>query len=235
MPSHPTLERHRPLGLRGIRLGLAQPAILDTQFRAILRVASKGHVRILLPFVTSASEVRAARLKLDIAREALRAEGVSTPEVPLGAMIEVPAAALTADLLAVEAEFLALGTNDLAQYLLAVDRTDERVAAIAEPFHPALLRVLRRLPRLAGRRHVPLSVCGELASDPVLLSLLVGFGVREFSMTPAALPGAWRVLADSDSRELAIAAREAAAKGTLAPVEAYLAGASTVRSRRNMD
>ena len=229
VPSHPALERHRPLGLRGIRLGLAQPAILDTQFRAILRVASRGQVRILLPFVTSASEVRAARAKLDAAREALRAEGVSTPEVPLGAMIEVPAAALTADLLAVEAEFLALGTNDLAQYLLAVDRTDERVAAIAEPFHPALLRVLRWLPRLAGRRNVPLSVCGELASDPVLLSLLVGFGVREFSMTPAALPGAWRVLADSDSRELAIAAREAAAKGTLAPVEAYLAGASTVR------
>jgi phosphoenolpyruvate-protein kinase (PTS system EI component) len=159
----------------------------------------------------------------------LRAEGLPTPDVPLGAMIEVPAAALTADLLAEEADFLALGTNDLAQYLLAADRTDERVAAIAEPFHPALLRVLRRLPRLAGRRRVPLSVCGELASDPVVLSLLLGFGVREFSMTPAALPGAWRVIADADSHELASAAREAAATGTLAPVEAYLAGASTVR------
>jgi phosphotransferase system enzyme I (PtsI) len=104
VPSHPALERHRPLGLRGIRLGLAQPAILDTQFRAILRVASRGQVRILLPFVTSASEVRAARVKLDAAREALRAEGVSTPDVPLGAMIEVPAAALTADLLAARHE-----------------------------------------------------------------------------------------------------------------------------------
>jgi phosphotransferase system enzyme I (PtsI) len=229
VPSHPTLERHRPLGVRGIRLGLAQPAILDTQFRAILRVASKGHVRILLPFVTSAGELRAARAKLDSARAALKAEGISAPDVPLGAMIEVPAAALTADLLAEEADFLALGTNDLAQYLLAADRTDERVAAIAEPFHPALLRVLRRLPRLAGRRHVPLSVCGELASDPVVLSLLVGFGVREFSMTPTALPGAWRVLADADSHELATAAREAAAKSTLAPVEAYVSSASIVR------
>jgi phosphotransferase system enzyme I (PtsI) len=229
VPSHPTLERHRPLGVRGVRLGLAQPAILSTQFRAILRVASKGHVRILLPFVTSVSEIQAARAKLDAARAALRAEGVPVPEVPLGAMIEVPAAALTADLLAESADFLAVGTNDLAQYLLAADRTDERVAAISEPFHPALLRVLRRLPRLAGRRHVPLSVCGELASDPVVLSLLVGFGVREFSMTPVALPGAWRVLADADSRELATVAREAAARGTLAPVEAYVAGASTVR------
>jgi phosphotransferase system enzyme I (PtsI) len=229
VPSHPTLERHRPLGVRGIRLGLTQPAILDTQFRAILRVASKGHVRILLPFVTSVSELRAARARLEAARTSLRNEGVAVPDVPLGAMIEVPAAALTADLLAESADFLAVGTNDLAQYLLAADRTDERVAAIADPFHPALLRVLRRLPRLANRRHVPLSVCGELASDPIVLSLLVGFGVREFSMTPAALPAAWRVLADSDSHELANAAREAAAKGTLAPVEAYVAGASTVR------
>jgi phosphoenolpyruvate-protein phosphotransferase (PTS system enzyme I) len=227
--AHPSLERHRPLGVRGIRLGLTQPAILETQLRAILRVANRGRVRILLPFVTSVAELRAARAKLDEARAALHMEGITAPEVPLGAMIEVPAAALTADLLAQEADFLALGTNDLAQYLLAADRTDERVAALAEPFHPALLRVLKRLPRLAGRRHVPLSVCGELASDPVVLSLLVGFGVREFSMTPSALPAAWRVLADADSHELAGAAREAAAKGSLGPVEAYVSGASTVR------
>jgi phosphoenolpyruvate-protein phosphotransferase (PTS system enzyme I) len=227
--AHPSLERHRPLGVRGIRLGLTQPAIFETQLRAILRVANRGRVRILLPFVTSVAEIRAARAKLNEARAALQMEGITAPEVPLGAMIEVPAAALTADLLAQEADFLALGTNDLAQYLLAVDRTDERVAALAEPFHPALLRVLKRLPRLAGRRRVPLSVCGELASDPVVLALLVGFGVREFSMTPSALPAAWRALADADSHELAAAAREAAAKGTLAPVEACVASASTVR------
>jgi phosphoenolpyruvate-protein kinase (PTS system EI component) len=185
-------------------------------------------VRILLPFVTSIAEVRAARNVLESARAALAVEGIETPDVPLGAMIEVPAAALTADLLAAEANFLALGTNDLAQYLLAADRTDERVAPLAEPFHPALVRILKWLPRLAARHHVALSVCGELASDPVVLALLVGFGVREFSMTPSALPAAWRVLADSDSRELASVAREAAATGTLAPVENYISNASTV-------
>jgi phosphoenolpyruvate-protein phosphotransferase (PTS system enzyme I) len=229
LPADPELQRHRPLGVRGIRLGLAQPAILETQLRAILRVASSGRVRILLPFVTSVSEVRAARAMLGEARTALAIEGIPTPDVPLGAMIEVPAAALTADLLADEADFLAVGTNDLAQYLLAADRTDERVAALAEPFHPALIRVLKRLPRLASRRGVPLSVCGELASDPVVLALLVGLGVREFSMTPSALPGAWRVLADSNSRELAAAAREASSSGSLAAVEAYVSGGSAVR------
>lgn len=227
-PRHPVLERHRPLGVRGIRLGLAQPAILDTQFRAILRVAHAGRVRILLPFVTTTAEIRAARARLSAARDSLRVEGVDVPDVPLGAMIEVPAAALTADLLAKEADFLALGTNDLVQYLLAADRTDERVAALAEPFHPALIRVLKRLPRMASRHGVPLSVCGELASDPVMLALLVGLGLREFSMTPTALPGAWRVLEESDSRELTAVAREAAVAGSLAPVEAYVAGGSKV-------
>ena len=152
VPSHPALERHRPLGLRGIRLGLAQPAILDTQFRAILRVASRGQVRILLPFVTSASEVRAARVKLDAAREALRAEGVSTPEVPLGAMIEVPAAALTADLLAVEAEFLALGT-ERSRAVPARGRSDRRARrGHRGAVSPGAAARAQRLPRLAGRR-----------------------------------------------------------------------------------
>ncbi len=222
LPARSEVERHRPLGVRGIRLGLARPAMLETQLRAILRAASAGSVRILLPFVTSASELVAARGLLDEARAALTAEGVTVPYVPLGAMIEVPAAGLTADLLAPHVDFLAVGTNDLAQYLLAVDRTDDRVASLADPFHPALVRLLRRLPRLASKCGVPLSVCGELASDPVMLGLLVGFGVREFSMTPSALGAAWRVLVASDSRELAKASREAARTGSLAPVEQYL-------------
>jgi phosphoenolpyruvate-protein phosphotransferase (PTS system enzyme I) len=226
------IERHRPLGVRGIRLGLARPAMLETQFRAILGAARAGNVRILLPFVTSAGELLAARRLLEKARADLCADGLGVPAVPLGAMIEVPAAALTADLLGPHADFLAVGTNDLMQYLLAVDRTDERVAALADPFHPALVRVLRRLARLASRGGLALSVCGELASDPVMLALLVGFGVREFSMTPSALGAAWRVLVASDSRELAAAARAAATSGSLAPVESYVmqaAGAPTPR------
>jgi phosphotransferase system enzyme I (PtsI) len=152
----------------------------------------------------------------------LAAEGVLTPKLPLGAMIEVPAAALAADTFAGHADFLALGTNDLVQYLLAADRTDERVTGLGEPFHPGLLRVLRLLPRLAARRRLPLSVCGELASDPVVLALLVGFGVREFSMTPAALPAAWHMLEHASSAELAAAARQAALTRSLEPVEHYV-------------
>jgi len=220
----PDVDRHRPLGVRGIRLGLARPEILHTQFRAILRAASAGTVRILLPFVTTVQEVIAAKAALDRARTSLRQEGVETPRVPLGAMIEVPAAALTADLLAVEADFLALGTNDLAQYLLAADRTDEGVAGLLEPVQPALLRVLRWLPRLARQHRCPLSICGEMASDPVVLALLVGFGVREVSMTPSALPAAWQMLEGADTRELSRAARLALKQATLAPVEQYLRG-----------
>src|SRR5262249_22870334 len=148
------------------------------------------------------------------------------------AMIEVPAAALTADLLAAEADFLALGTNDLAQYLLAADRTDEGVAGLVDPVQPALLRVLRWLPRMASRRGRPFSVCGEMASDPVVLGLLVGFGVREVSMTPSALPAAWQMLEGADSRELARAARLAARESSLAPVEQYLGGLVETGNRK---
>jgi phosphotransferase system enzyme I (PtsI) len=128
-----------------------------------------------------------------------------------------------------------VGTNDLVQYLLAADRTDDRVASLADPFHPALVRVLRRLPRLASRRGVPVSVCGELASDPVMLGLLVGFGVREFSMTPSALTAARRVLVASDSRELAAAARRAARTGSLAPVEALVLQAANAATDRGVE
>jgi phosphotransferase system enzyme I (PtsI) len=218
----PDVERHRALGVRGIRLGLARPAMLETQFRAILRAASAGNVRILLPFVTTASEVDAARSILEIARDGLAREGIETPRVQLGAMIEVPAAALTADILAGHADFLALGTNDLAQYLLAADRTESRVTGLGQPLHPALLRMLKMLPRLAARHGLPLSVCGEVASDPVLLALLVGFGVREFSMTAAALPAAARIVEHASRAELVVAARRAAKELSLAPVEDYV-------------
>jgi len=227
----PDVERHRTLGVRGIRLGLLRPAMLTTQFRAILRAASAGNVRILLPFVTTAAELDAARTILESARDALAREGVAAPRVSLGAMIEVPAAALTADILAGHADFLALGTNDLAQYLLAADRTDARVTGLGQPLHPALLRMLKMLPRLAARHGLPLSVCGEVASDPVLLALLVGFGVRDFSMTPAALPAAARIVEHASRAELVIAARRAARELSLAPIEDYvtraLAGALT--------
>jgi phosphotransferase system enzyme I (PtsI) len=190
----PELDRHRALGLRGVRLGMSQPALLDTQLRAILRAAAGGAVRILVPFVTAPFEMEYVAARLDLARQALAAEGLALPLATLGAMIEVPAAALAADHLARVSNFLAVGTNDLVQYLLAADRTNQRLAALVSGVHPALLRLLRLLPRLAARHAVPVSVCGELASQPTMLALLLGLGVREFSMTPTALGTARRVV-----------------------------------------
>jgi phosphotransferase system enzyme I (PtsI) len=215
-------DRHRVLGLRGVRLGLAELDLLDTQLRAILRAATGGgNVQVLIPFVTTASEIVQVRERLELARRALAAEGVAAPEVPLGAMIEVPAAALSADHLAEAADFLAVGTNDLVQYLLAADRTDERVAPLVAPVHPSLIRLLRLLPRLAGRHRTGLSVCGELGSQPAMLALLVGLGVREFSMTPAALPAARRVIEASEVRTLSGLARQAARTGLMDDLEQY--------------
>ncbi len=217
------LDRHRVLGLRGVRLGMSQPALLDTQLRAILRAATAGGtVRVLVPFVTSPYEMQHVAARLGAARQALIAEGLQPPRVPLGAMIEVPAAALTADHLAGVSDFLAVGTNDLVQYLLAADRTDQRLAPLVSGVHPALLRLLRVLPRLAARHAVPLSVCGELASQPTLLALLMGLGIREFSMTPTALGTARRVVDGSDLATLRRLARHAARTGSLGELEQHV-------------
>ena len=215
--------RHRPLGLRGIRLGLARRGMLETQIRAVLRASVHGPVRLLLPFVTTIAEVRETRAIVEQMRAARRQAGLEDPPLAVGVMIEVPAAALIADVLAGEADFVAIGTNDLIQYTLAADRTDERVAAVSDPFHPGLLRILRIATRLTARRGVPLSVCGEMASDPVLLALLVGLGITGASMTPAAIPVARRVIRAVHRGELARLARRTVTSGSLAEIEEYVA------------
>jgi phosphotransferase system enzyme I (PtsI) len=183
-----------PLGLRGVRLSLVLGEIFQAQLRALLRAAVHGPLRIMFPFVSGLEELRAARAAVRQAVDSLRARGESVPDVPVGLMIEVPSAALTADLLAEEADFFSIGTNDLIQYCLAVDRTDDRVSTLYEPLHPAIIRMLRLVSRAGRRRGIPVSVCGEMAADPVLLTLLVGLGLREFSMAPTAIPLAKQVL-----------------------------------------
>src|SRR6185503_1945229 len=147
-----------PLGLRGLRLSLSFDEMFQAQLRALLRAAAHGPLRIMFPFVTGVEELRAARAAVVQAGEALRARGLPVPEVPIGIMIEVPSAALTIDLLADEADFVSIGTNDLIQYTLAVDRTDDRVSGMYAPLHPAILRVLRQVARGARRADVPVSV-----------------------------------------------------------------------------
>ncbi len=197
-----------PLGLRAIRLSLldGRPAF-DTQLRALARSACRGSLRVLLPLVSGVEELREARTALEAAvRDTCGAAGHAP--VPIGAMIEVPSAALTADLLAADADFFSIGTNDLIQYTLAVDRTDGRVARMFDPLHPAILRVIRQVIRLARRRGRSVALCGEMAADPWALLLLVGLGVTEFSMSPSAIPEARHLV-----RRLAMAdARRAAAR-----------------------
>jgi phosphotransferase system enzyme I (PtsI) len=224
LPLHnPGTEGARaPLGLRGIRLSLAMEDMFQAQLRALLRAAAHGPLRIMFPFVSGVEELRAARGAVIRAAETLRARGEAVPPVPIGVMIEVPSAALTADLLAAHADFFSLGTNDLIQYCLAVDRTDDRVSDLYEPLHPAIVRTLRLVARAARRRGIPVSVCGEMAADPVVLTLLVGLGLTEFSMAPTAIPLAKQALRRLRAQDaVTVAARTIRAR-TAAEVEKLL-------------
>jgi len=218
----PEPQRSGHAGLRGVRFGLAQPRIFKTQLRALLRAAVHGPLRIMFPFVSSVQEVRDARALLLEAQEELRLRGITVPDVPVGIMIEVPSAAFTAPLLAKEADFFTIGTNDLIQYTLAVDRTDDRVSNRYEPLHPAVLRLLRHVRRAATRQGIPVSLCGEMASDPLLLKLLIGCGLREFSMTPGAIPMARRVVKDTSARQMVRVAARVLTLGTVEEIEQYL-------------
>jgi phosphotransferase system enzyme I (PtsI) len=217
-------------GLRGLRLGLAHPELLRTQLRALLRAAPHGQLRIMFPFVTAVEEVREAR---DIVRTL--SDELETPMPPVGAMVEVPAAALAADLLAPEVDFLTIGTNDLIQYCLAVDRTDDRMSDLYEPLHPSVLRLVRLVRRAAARTGVPVSLCGEMASDPALLTLLIGLGLREFSMTPAAIPLARQAVRDLDAQEARRLARHALGLATAAEIEQLLFDALAGTSLKDQD
>ncbi|MBI2241242.1 MAG: phosphoenolpyruvate--protein phosphotransferase [Magnetospirillum gryphiswaldense] len=178
------------LGLRAVRLSLARPELLQTQMAAILRAAVHGPVRILLPMVATIDEVVAARNARDAAASALRAAGQALPDPlpPLGVMIEIPGAALAADSLARHADFFSIGTNDLTQYTLAIDRADESVAHLYNPLHPAVLRLIQFAAEAANRARIPVGVCGEIAGDPRYAGLLLGLGIHDLSMSATNIP-----------------------------------------------
>ena len=221
-----TREDNPVLGLRGIRLTLARPGVFKGQVRALYRAAVHGDLRVLLPMISNVEEVRAFRAFADAVMEELEAEGLPyRRDVPLGVMIEVPSAALTADILAREVDFFSIGTNDLIQYALAVDRNNEHVADLYQPCHPAMLRMLASVFQAADEAGIGVSVCGEMASDLRYAPLLVGMGLRTLSVTPRSVPTLktrLRELEVSALRELAARCRLAS---TASEVEEILGGA----------
>ena len=188
LPWMTQVSENPALGLRAIRLCLAEPQIFLAQIRAILRAAQTGSARILIPMIASLSELDQALALIETAKQQLRDEGVPfRADVPVGGMIEVPAAALAVEWFVKRLDFLSIGTNDLIQYTLAIDRTDDSVAHLYDPLHPAILHLISHTLRVAQRQGVPVSVCGEMAGDALLTRLLLGMGLRSFSMHPAHL------------------------------------------------
>jgi phosphotransferase system enzyme I (PtsI) len=174
------------LGLRAVRFCLAEPRLFHTQLRAILRASHYGKVRILIPMLASAGEIDQTLAMIAKAQTSLREQGIPfDPNVPVGGMIEIPAAVLAIGAFLTRLDFLSIGTNDLIQYTLAVDRADEAVSHLYDPMHPAVLRLIATAIASATKARVPIAVCGEMAGDVRLTRLLLGMGLREFSMHPA--------------------------------------------------
>jgi len=196
-------EDNPALGVRGVRLSLRYPAVFTTQIRAILRAACYGPVRVLVPMVTVQDELIAVRTLFKLARQDLKRESVDLPEkLPLGAMIEVPAAAINVRALLEHADFLAIGTNDLAQYVLAADRGNDALDNIYNPLHPALLRLISHVIGAGRRADKPVSLCGEIGGDVRFTALLLALGLTEFSMHPGQLLHVRDRLASLDRGEL---------------------------------
>ena len=210
--------------ISGVRLSLARAGLLRSQLRAIARASGYGPVRVLVPMVSGAEEMHAVAAALEAAISELRAEGHAVADrIPLGAMIEVPSAALALPSFIRGCDFLSIGTNDLVQYLLAADRTNEALGALYTPLHPAVVRLLRDIARTAARAGTPLSVCGEIAGDPLFVPMLLALGIEELSLHPATLLEVRRAIRAVDLSVLRAAAPALLRAADRAGIERWLA------------
>ncbi|MCH7665637.1 MAG: phosphoenolpyruvate--protein phosphotransferase [Acidobacteria bacterium] len=210
-----TAEENPVLGMRGIRLTLALPEIFAAQVRALLRAAARGPLQVMLPLVTTVEEVRAFRRLVEEAAARLEARGVEhSADFELGVMIEVPAAVWIAAELAREVSFLSIGTNDLIQYSMAVDRNNEHVSYLYQPYHPAILRMIRSVAAVGEEAGIPVSLCGEMAADPDCAPLLVALGLRILSLTPSTIPEVKEAIRSISLKELKEPVQRALAQST---------------------
>jgi phosphotransferase system enzyme I (PtsI) len=197
------------LGLRAIRLCLKEPDLFRPQLRAILRASAFGPVRLMIPMLSSMQEIGSVLAMIEQVRRELKSDGLAfDPDIPIGGMIEVPAAALCADAFARHLDFLSIGTNDLIQYTLAIDRIDDTVSYLYDPLHPAILRLIRMTIEAGQDQGIPVSMCGEMAGNPRCVPLLLGLGLRQFSMQPGSLLEIKEIVRNSNIARLQSAVRE---------------------------
>lgn len=211
------------LGYRALRICLDRPDIFKTQLRAVYRASAVGKLKVMFPMITGVDEFRQAKAVAGEVRDQLQAAGIPfNPDVPLGVMIETPAAAMIADRLAEEADFFSIGTNDLIQYTMAIDRTNQKVAHLYQPFHPAILRLLQVIVTAAHNQGKPVGICGEMAANPAIIPLLIGLDLDELSMSPGAILAAKKVICNLDQQECRHLLEEALQLATAGEVEAHV-------------
>jgi len=226
------VERNPSLGCRSIRFSMENPAMFRAQLRAILRASAHGNIRLLFPMISSVEELKRAKAFVDEARKELAARGVPVAEkIPTGIMVEVPSVAVAPDAFAAQVDFFSVGTNDLIQYTLAVERVNEHVAWLFNPAHPAILRLLKNIVEAAARARIPVSICGEMAGDPVFTMFLTGVGFEELSMTPPAIPRVKRTLRSISYKDAKAAADRALQLENAREVTAFLMESVTAAAK----
>jgi phosphotransferase system enzyme I (PtsI) len=220
---YPREERNPFLGVRSVRLCLRNLPLFKTQMRAILRASAYGDVRIMFPMVSTLLELRQCKMILAEVKEDLEEEGIPfNQQLPVGTMIEVPSAAILAEKMAREVQFFSIGTNDLVQYTLAADRTNEEMATLYSPGDPAVLRLIELVVQAASKQNIDVSVCGEMSGEPIYTILLLGMGLRQLSVTPHNIPEIKKIIRSITLEEATEVAQEALRLETARDVNHYL-------------